>query len=270
MSEPAIKVAVAAHRPYRMPEDPVYVPMHVGRALHPERTVDFSPGFMGDDTGDSISERNAWYSELTALYWMWRNCDAEFKGLVHYRRHFATPNPARRRSRDRFERIATECDLRAALAKAPVVVPAARNYRIETIESHYRHTLPGEQIDVLRDVIQELHPECAKALEDVLSGTCAHIFNMMVMRADLLDGYCSWLFPVLEEVTLRLDPADYDDFNARYPGRLSERLLDVWLKANGVSCVEMPVVSPEPVNWVRKGSSFLAAKLLGRKYRRSF
>lgn len=270
MSELAIKVAVAAHKPYRMPDDPVYVPMHVGRALHPERADEFGSAFVGDDTGDSISAKNAWYSELTALYWMWKNCDAEYKGLVHYRRHFATMDPARRRSQDRFDRIASGDDIRAALEGAPIIVPKARNYYIETIESHYRHTLPGEQIDVLREVVGELHSEYAKALEDVLSGTRAHMFNMMVIRADLLDGYCSWLFPLLDEITVRLNPADYDDFNARYPGRLSERLLDVWLKVDGVPYVEMPVVSPESVNWVKKGSSFLAAKLLGRKYGRSF
>lgn len=272
MSEPSIRVAVAAHKPYRMPDDPVYLPLHVGRALHPENVAAMGPGFVGDDTGDNISALNTQYSELTGLWWMWRNDNADYKGLVHYRRHFATADSVRKHARDRFDRIATEKDFRSALAEAPVIVPKRRDYVIETVGSHYEHTMAGavDQIAAVRKVVGEMQPSYSDALEKQLSGTRAHIFNMMVMRSDLLDGYCSWLFPLLSEVTKRLDPAQYDAFGARYPGRVSEWLLDVWLKTNEVPYIEMPTTSPEPVNWVRKGSAFLAAKFLGRKYGGSF
>ena len=98
-----ICIAVATHKAYRRPEDSMYLPLQVGEALHPD--VDL--GFACDNTGDNISDRNAYYSELTGLYWLWKNCDAEYKGLVHYRRHFATLNKTMRSSSDRFERIAT-------------------------------------------------------------------------------------------------------------------------------------------------------------------
>lgn len=81
-----ICVVVATHKPYRMPKDPMYMPLFVGKALR--KDVDF--GFMGDNTGDNISSRNSWYSELTGLYWLWKNVDVPYLGLVHYRRHFAT------------------------------------------------------------------------------------------------------------------------------------------------------------------------------------
>jgi hypothetical protein len=42
------------------------------------------------------------------------------------------------------------------------------------------------------------------------------------------------------------------------------------LETNEHTFAELPVVSPEPVDWVKKGSSFLAAKFLGRKYEKSF
>lgn len=263
-----IVVAVAAHKPYRMPTDPVYLPLHVGAALHPDVCADMAQ----DSGGDSISALNAQFSELTGLYWLWKNSGADYRGLVHYRRHFATADPAKRLSRDRFGRIATEADFRTALEKAPVVVPAARNYVIESVGSHYEHTMAGaaDQIQVVRDVVGETQPAYSDALEAQLAGTRAHMFNMLVMRSDLLDGWCSWLFPLLAEVTARLDPGQYDAFGARYPGRVSEWLLDVWLRTNGVPYTEMPTTSPEPVNWARKGSAFLAAKFLGRKYEGSF
>lgn len=33
---PIITVGVATHKPYRMPSDSMYLPLHVGAALHPE------------------------------------------------------------------------------------------------------------------------------------------------------------------------------------------------------------------------------------------
>ena len=265
-----ITVGVAAHKPYEMPDDPCYLPIHVGRALHPEVVPQLGSRFVGDDTGDSISAKNATYCELTALWWLWRNCDSDFKGLVHYRRHLASPNPARRGSDNRLSRVATGEELLGLLSRCDAVLPRRRNYYIETMRSHWDHTQPPEQLAEAERVIAELEPGYSAALSTVLSSRGAHMFNMMVMRADLFDAYCAWLFPLLDELVNRLDPASYPPFQARYPGRVSELLLDAWLDVNGVSYVELPTVSPEPVDWAAKGKGFLAAKFLGKKYEKSF
>ena len=76
-----IKVIVAAHKPYRMPQDSMYLPLQVGRAL-----ADQDLGWQGDNTGDNISLKNPYYCELTGLYWAWKNLKADAIGLVHYRR----------------------------------------------------------------------------------------------------------------------------------------------------------------------------------------
>ena len=81
----SVKIAVATHKEYRMPEDEMYVPFLAGAALRDE---DF--GYMRDDCiEDNISEKNPIFSELTVLYEAVRVLDAEYIGLAHYRRHFA-------------------------------------------------------------------------------------------------------------------------------------------------------------------------------------
>lgn len=263
MSERSIVVGVASHKPYRMPSDPMYLPIHVGAALHPELDL----GFQRDDEGDSISEKNPHYCELTGLYWLWRNVDADYKGIVHYRRLLGVPG---RGGRDPYDRVATGDALLPLLEERGIALAKRRSYYIETVYDHYAHTFDARQFDECRRVLGELCPEYVPAWDRLMGSRGAHIFNMFVMRSDLLDAYCSWLFPVLSELEGRVGFEGMDAFQARWPGRVSERLLDPWLETNGLGYAELPVVSPEPVDWVAKGKGFLAAKFLGKKYEKSF
>lgn len=263
----SICIAVATHKPYRMPKDPMYLPLHVGAALHP----DVCSGMTGDDSGDNISLRNGYYSELTGLYWMWKNNRARYKGLVHYRRHLGTRNTWRRlTSRDRFGRIVGHAEVAGLLQSSDILVAKKRNYYIETVYSHYSHTFHAEQFDQCREVLADLSPEYVPSWDKLMKSRGAHIFNMFVMSSEKFDEYCSWMFPILFELERRLDPAQYDSFHARYLGRVSERLLDPWLDTNGYDYVELPVVSAEPVNWWKKGTGFLLAKFGGKTYDKSF
>ena len=266
MVAPEIKIVVATHKPYRMPDDPMYLPLHVGAALHP----DVCEGMQGDDTGDNISVKNPYLCELTGLYWLWKNVDADYKGLVHYRRHLGSADSARRRAKDPFDRLVGLEELTSLLADTGIVVAKRRNYYIETVYGHYAHTFDAAQFDACRDVLSETEPGYVSAWDGLMRSRGAHIFNMFVMREDFFDSYCEFVFDVLAELEKRIDPAQYDAFGARYLGRVSERLLDPWLDTNGYRYEELPVVSPEPVDWVAKGKGFLAAKFLGKKYGKSF
>lgn len=261
-----IVIAVATHKPYRMPDDSMYLPLHVGAALHPDVCKDM----QGDDAGDNISEKNPYYCELTGLYWLWKNVKADYKGLVHYRRHLGSPSFLKRHAKDRFNRVVSEEELAPLLDKSGIVIARRRNYYIETVYNHYAHTFEAEQFDMCRQVLVDTCPEYAPAWDRLMESKSAHIFNMFVMRSDLFDAYCAWMYPVLFELEKRLSPDKYDAFGARYLGRVSERLLDPWLETNGLRYIELPVVSPEPVDWMSKGKGFLAAKFLGKKYEKSF
>lgn len=78
----SVKIYAMTHKQFAVPDDPMYVPLHVG---HKNAKEDF--GYIGDDTGDNISELNCYYAELSGAYWVWKNVvDADYVGICHYRR----------------------------------------------------------------------------------------------------------------------------------------------------------------------------------------
>lgn len=254
-----IKIIVAAHKPYTMPEDDIYFPLRVGRAGKADI------GFTGDDTGDNISEKNPYYCELTGLYWAWKNLDADYLGLVHYRRHFSV-----RKKNGRQQSILTGKELEKLLEDSDVIVPKKRRYYIETIYSHYDHTFDGSHLDKTREIISEKYPEYLSAFDKVMKSRSGHAFNMFIMKRELADGYCKWLFDILAELEKRIDISEMSPFEARLFGRVSEWLLDVWLTANNISYREIYYIYMEKINWGKKISGFLKAKFFGEKYSESF
>ena len=93
---------------------------------------------------------------------------------------------------------------------------------------------------------------------------------MFIMKKEILDEYCTWLFSILFELEKRVDVSKYDEFHARFFGRISEVLLNVWINKNKLDYKEVKVIDIEKINWLKKGMSFLMAKFTGKKYRKSF
>ncbi len=255
-----IRVLVAAHKPYWMPDDPVYLPCWVGAAAHPENAAKIPSAWARDDQGQSISQKNANYCELTGLYWAWKNLDADYLGLAHYRRHFAGSS-----GQDKHARVASGAQLRSILIQKPVILPRKRNYFIETNYSQYVHAHHEEDLAQTRAILQESYPDYLASYDDSMQRTTGHRFNMFVMRRDLADTYCAWLFDVLGQLEGRLDISSYSVNDARVYGFVAERLLDPWLETNGVDCAELPVVNLEDQHWLRKGTNFLKRKFVGKK-----
>lgn len=256
-----IKVIIATHKKYNMPNDIMYLPLHVGA----EGKEDLN--YQKDNQGENISLKNPNFCELTGLYWAWKNLDAEYIGLSHYRRHFATKKINKK---DLFNSVLKIEEADEIFNKTDIIVPKLRKYYIENLYSHYANTLYVEPLDITGEIIKEKYPEYMKEFNNLKKRTSAHMFNMFIMKKDKFDEYCTWLFDILFELEKRVDSTKYDSFHARFYGRVSELLLDVWLNTKGYSYKEVKVLGMEKVNLWNKGTSFLKAKFLGKKYGKSF
>lgn len=256
----SIKILVATHKQYHMPNDSIYLPVHVGKALHPDK--DF--GYQGDNEGLNISEKNPYFCELTAVYWAWKNLDADFIGMAHYRRHFCYKRKLRE-----WESVLTTEQAERLCKKYDVLVTRKRWYIIETIKSHYEHTHDIDHINITRNIIEQDYPTYLKAFNKVMNNRGAHMFNMFIMKKELMHSYCEWLFDILFKLETRIDLSQLPTFQARLFGRISELLLDIWLENNNIRYKTIGCIHISPYFFWRKLMAFLFAKFLGRKYTES-
>lgn len=245
---------VACHKPALVPHDGFYMPVHVGHARNPAQF-----GYQPDDDGENISAFNDRYSELTAVYWAWKNLKADAIGLSHYRRYFRGKqelSPGRR--------ILSSDEADALLLKYDIVVGRPRNYVVETIDSHYRHGHFGADLDALRSVILDQSPEFVSAFDQILGGRKLSLYNMFLMRQPQFRAYCEWLFATLASTAVRIgDETERTPYQRRTLGFLGERLLNVWVAANApqVRVGTVPIVNTEGEPKLRKGFRFLERKL---------
>lgn len=244
-------IAVALHRAYWTPDSPLHLPMQAGAACHDDL------GLARDDTGDNISLRNPAFSELTVQYWLWKNHDADVYGLCHYRRYFAL-----KRFGKRTERILTRPELDKLLETADVIVPRPRVYLIETNYSQYIHAHHAADLDAVRRVIAENHPDFLSDYDRVMKRRWGRRFNMCIMRRAQFHAYSAWLFSVLFEVEKRLDVSAYTGKDARVFGYIAERLMDVWLAHEQPRLHSVPVVNLEGQNWPKKIFTFLRRRFV--------
>lgn len=265
----SVQIIVATHKKYDMPPDAIYLPLQVGAACKP----DLELGYTKDHTGENISGKNAGYCELTGLYWAWKNLDADYIGIVHYRRHFGR----KIKGADVFDGIMTSHELVPLLEHYTVFVPKKRHYYIETLYSHYAHTLYPEPLDISRKIIEKKYPDYIKAFDDIMQQKWGYMFNMFILRRNELNQYCGWLFDILFDLENQVSDSQLSDFHARFYGRVSEILFNVWLRQQIMQgnilqeqVKELDYIYMEKVDWFRKGRAFLGAKFLGRKYEGSF
>ena len=276
----SVEIIIAAHKAYDFPKDKSYVPLQVGAKIS---TTDLK--IARDDTGDNISSKNPYFCELTGLYWLWKNSKADYKGLVHYRRYFTVAKKIPKE--DRLTVALSDKEIEELTKVYDVILPKKRNYYIESLWSHYSHTLHIEPLEKTGEIIKKDYKEYFKEFERLKTRKSAHMFNMIIAKKEIFDEYSEWLFDILFKLEneMKKSPefiAEYSGFHSRFYGRISELLFDVWLYTkypglktsdkpdDEIKVKELKVVDIEGVNWIKKGGSFLLAKFTGRKYEKSF
>ena len=218
------EIFVMTHKKFPEPTESGYIPLHVGRALGEDL------GYLGDHTGENISDLNPYYGELTGIYWLWKNYpDIDYVGVCHYRRYFWNER-SQLVTIPEYERILQEYD----------VIVSNGIYGDEVIDVYDRaHNI--NDLLACGDAIKALYPEDYASFDQVLHQNKLYFGNLCVMPKKVFDDYCAWLFAIFEEAGKKIDTTGYDAYHARVYGFLSEILLMVYLYARKFHIYECQV-----------------------------
>lgn len=193
-------------------------PIQVGASLTDVRITDIL-----DCDGDNISIKNVNYSELTALYWIWKNrlCvddmsdDADYYGLVHYRRimEFSEDDLYRLRDND-----------------IDAVLPYPMPYQPD-IHAHHERYIKDVDWKALLTALRKLQPEYADKVDEIFGQQYLYNYNIIVAKKVVLREYCEWLFPILER-TEELSVPKGSERADRYIGYMGETLSTLYFMVN--------------------------------------
>jgi len=249
---PDIKIFVS-HRidqTSRLIDNSIYVPVRCGAVFDRESPM----GLLGDDTGDNISERRMSFCEFTVQYWAWKNIQADYYGLCHYRRYLSFCEKRYRTdafgmvhdpalcgySMEKYQLLDAEHISRSITGYDAVVAepaPVSRRRiaggRPKTVEelwaAHDGLFFERKYREMLPSLIDELAPEYSDSARGYFSSGGHRGYNCYVLKRELFDRLCRFQFPIMFEVEKRLDTAGYTELMRRTPAFLGEMLYGVFV-----------------------------------------
>lgn len=248
LSSPRISIVVSCHKEFYCPPAGVYVPVHVGAARAREPLRNAAP----DTQGDSISDRNFTFCELTGQYWAWKNLDADYIGQCHYRRYFCFDGlrhvandhaqietglldaaGARAFALDDDERI------RSKIIGYDAVVPKSWDVRFTRTPQGVKRTVrehmigyglvAAESFERLEELVARMAPEYAPYVTRYLDGHEYLGYNCFVMKRSLFERLCSFEFPVLLEFDRTFSYEGLSNTQKRVCGYLGEVLFSAFV-----------------------------------------
>ena len=253
----SICILVATHKKYRMPDDPIYLPVQSGSALHPDL------GYQRDDDGENISHKNVAYNIMCVKFWAWKNVEADYIGIAHYRRHFSYKKGAKKQ----FENVLNGREAEEIIKDADIILSPRRYYPFFTIKTHYIYTKGSyiethkRDIEILRDVISENHNDYLCAFDLVMNRRWYHSGSLFIMKKELYGKYCEFIFSIGDEVEKRLRTERKD--LTRYIASVTELLVDVWIEKNNFHYKEIGLIDFERPSFFIKLFLFIRRTITG-------
>lgn len=255
MENKAIDPVAAAGKIYIMyykngailPVERMYEPLFCGDFPGKEKLT-----YLKDNTGINISEKNEFYSELTGVFWVWKNTSQEFTGICHYRRYFTVypepwyhrlkyfithpfkgrtgPNPLiyTKRVSNYTSKILTSQQTVAILEEFDAILPVARTFKY-SVKTHYEKYHDIRDLILIEKILKEKYPEMVLCWQQILEGNQFFANNMFVMKSRHYQEFMPWLFEILFEFEVRIDLQSYKGYQRRILGFVAERILTLWV-----------------------------------------
>lgn len=202
-----------------------------------------------DNTLNNIAKKNSSYCELTAQYWISKNVDYQYVGLVHYRRFFYKNLCSYLNNK-----VLETKYIEKKLKRYDVILPKKLNL-FRTVYCDYRINHHIKDLDICGDVIKSKYPTYYNSLELIKNTKKISCYNMIITKKEIYDAYSEWLFDILKEVENRVDTSTYSNYQKRIYGFLSERLLNVYF-----NCHEEYKILYKPVYQINETNNTICSR----------
>lgn len=228
-----IEIYVVGFNPITIrPADRMYIPLLAGASIN--ENVQAVDSCLKDNFGENISDKNAIYSEFTAVYWMWKHAEGDIIGENHYRRYFIKGgwinyiNVLFSSINKKLKYVITEeeikdifnkgynCILPKKMGKPPLKMK-------EFFKIYHREKLLG----YARTEIDNNFQSYAIDFENCMESKWYYTKCIFVMEKENFNNYCEWLFTILFNIEQK-----HDDLEWRELAYLAEQLMPVWVEHN--------------------------------------
>ena len=177
-------------------------------------------GDFNDFSSDNIASKNFTYCECSAMYWLYKNYKCDIIGIEHYRRLFCYPNK-KLKGKEYFVK---------ELEKYDVIVMPNWFYFVR-MDFWFKKNHGKEYFEALKKGVEDLYPSYLKDFIRTSHQWGMSACNMMVLKKDLYDKYCKFLFDILFYVEKNIE-IPKDKYNSRMMGFMAELLLDTYIRHN--------------------------------------
>ena len=243
--KPKIKILIAYHKPSSLLKSEIFEPIFVGSELKNDDWL--LNNAVADNKGNNISNKNESFCELTAQYWAWKNCDCDYIGFMHYRRHL---NFSEKEYNENIYGLIeneqldgyyikkyglTYFNVEKALEDADILT--AKRWNVQNAGSkdtydHYKNSdkkLHIKDYDLALEILKNKYPQYCEDIEIYNKEYLGYFTNMFVMKKEQFNQYCSWLFDILFELEKRIDITNYTTEEKRVFGYISEWLFGIYM-----------------------------------------
>lgn len=248
-SDKNVEIDVCYHKEFPLIKNEILKPIQVGASLS---EVDL--GISKDNTDDNISEKNPYYCELTALYHMWKNSNADYVGLMHYRRLLDLSCGNIRWYNDFPQNIdeilsLNKSAVNTVMSDYDIILPMKRTIQqSSSVYNYYNKRHYISDLDRVLEIIQQKYPQIYDTAVDVCKNSKElYLYNIFISTREFLDEYAKWLFDILGilESEIQQEVEKRDVFQQRVYGFLAERMFTIYveyMKKNGLKYKEVPTV----------------------------
>ena len=210
----------------------------------------------GDDTGDNISDKHDYLSEFTVQYWAWKNYDADYYGLCHYRRYLSfadqefpikffqgfieekkiTHWAARKYNLCSPKKMRKEIKKYDVIYGMPysVTKTPTRGSVFDTMRKvliwHLNVGFTDEILDTVIALVKERFPQYYPAIIKRMASDEVIGFNLFVMKKELFFKMCEFQFDIMEQVASHIDMTQFDGNNRRIIAYIGEILYGTFIQ----------------------------------------